>query len=75
MERMTDFAGLPPSDRLHASQERAVDVQSAGRRPNPSDASSAAPANRFGAAAGLFDQLDLRPLELRMRRRPWWRFW
>lgn len=75
MERMTDFAGLHPSDPRGAGQERAVHMQSTDRRLNPPDVSSAAPASRFGAAAGLFDRLDLRPLDLRMRRRPWWRFW
>lgn len=33
------------------------------------------PASRFGEAAHLLDQLDLRPQGERHRRRPWWQFW
>jgi hypothetical protein len=31
--------------------------------------------HRFGAAASIVDTLDTRPLHMRLRRRPWWKFW
>ena len=43
------------------------------RQPTPRDTEG--PASRFSAAEHLFDRLDTHPQELRLRRRPWWRFW
>ncbi|VTU46404.1 hypothetical protein SRS16P3_00116 (plasmid) [Variovorax sp. SRS16] len=72
---MTDFGTLSAHDALAPADRPRGNVRSDGRPSEFARAPEDAAQSRFGAAADLLDRLDTRPLALRLRRRPWWRFW
>ncbi len=72
---MTDHGTLTDND-LRAQSRQPVDGAQANGGPlNHDEALDASPESRFGAGASIFDSLDTRSLEMRQRRRPWWKFW
>ncbi|WP_162568431.1 hypothetical protein [Variovorax sp. SRS16] len=69
---MTSSGALP----LDHAATQACHVAQAGNRASASSGTADDDAHsRFGAAASIFDSLDTRPLHMRLRRRPWWKFW
>ncbi|MDM0030635.1 hypothetical protein QTI33_00580 [Variovorax sp. J22P271] len=71
---MTDFGALPASD-APAPTRPPRDGTPADGGPRTTTGSPGDPQSRFGAAASILDRLDTRPLAVRLRPRPWWRFW
>ena len=71
---MTDSGALPASN-APAPTRQPRDGMPVDDRTRTATGSPGDPESRFGAAASILDRLDTRPLALRLRRRPWWRFW
>lgn len=65
---MTDCGTPPPDD----ASTQASHVAQASASSGTADHDVR---GRFGAAASILDSLDTRPLHMRLRRRPWWKFW
>jgi hypothetical protein len=71
MISMSDHGALPVNEpRTPTRSTRHGEVKEA----LPPEAGEVAH-RRFGAAAGLLESLDTRPLHMRLRRQRWWKFW
>lgn len=70
MAQMTPPLGDPVRPRNNHKQaaNSAKSTKDAVPKRNPHD-------SRFGQAAASVEQLDTRPLALRIKTAPWWRFW